>query len=138
MVDSDAFAELARVIATLNRRLDADIAAPLAEEGVPHEWLRVLEALSAADGAPMQQLADAALMNPTTLTKTIDRMIARALVYRAPDAQDRRRVLIFLTGQGRGLAAQLRAVSEARVRRLSERLDREQATALARALRALI
>jgi DNA-binding MarR family transcriptional regulator len=138
MSERDSFARLAHVIAAVNRQLDADVASGLAEEGLPVDWLRVLEALTEQDGQPMQRLAEAVLMNPTTLTKTIDRMIARALVYRAPDAEDRRRVLVFLSDHGRALAARLSDAAARRTRRLADNLRPEDARRIADALRALL
>lgn len=138
MSERDSFARLAHVIAAVNRQLDADVASDLADEGLPLDWLRVLEALTEQDGLPMQRLADAALMNPTTLTKTIDRMVARALVYRAPDVEDRRRVLIFLSVHGRALADRLAEAAARRTRRIAENLLPEDARRIADALRALL
>jgi DNA-binding MarR family transcriptional regulator len=138
MVERDSFSQLAHLIAAVNRRLEADMASDLADDGTPPDFLRVLEALTAQDGQPMQRLADAVLMNPTTLTKTIDRMVAQALVYRAPDPEDRRRVLIFLSDHGRSVEARLREAAALRTRRLSQNLDPEDARRIADALRTLL
>jgi DNA-binding MarR family transcriptional regulator len=136
--ENDSFARLARVIAAVNHRLDQDVASGLVEEGLPLEQMRVLEALTEADGQPMQRLAESVLSNPTTLTKIIDRMIAQALVYRAQDPEDRRRVLIFLSDHGRAVELRLRAAAARRTTRLAEALKPEDADRLADKLRALI
>jgi DNA-binding MarR family transcriptional regulator len=138
MAERDSFSQLAHLIAAVNRRLEADVASGLADDGTPPEFLRVIEALTAEDGQPMQRLAEAVLMNPTTLTKTIDRMVARAQVYRAPDPDDRRRVLIFLSDHGRAMEARLCDAAALRTRRLSENLDPEDARRIARVLRTLL
>ena len=138
MVERDSFSQLASLITAVNRLLEADVASGLADDRTPPDFLRVLEALTSEDGQPMQRLAKAVLMNPTTLTKTIDRMVARALVYRAPDPDDRRRVLIFLSDHGRAMEARLRDAAALRTRRLSENLAPEDARRIARALRTLL
>jgi MarR family transcriptional regulator, organic hydroperoxide resistance regulator len=42
-----------------------------------------------------------------TLTKIVDRLVDRALVYRRADDADRRRVLVFLSDHGRAEHARL-------------------------------
>ncbi len=48
----------------------------------------------------MGELAAAGLLSLPTATRIIDRMVSEALVYRAPDPEDRRRVLIFVSDKG--------------------------------------
>jgi DNA-binding MarR family transcriptional regulator len=55
----------------------------------------------------MGDLAEAALLNHPTLTKTIDRMVADSLVYRISDPRDRRKVLIFCSDRGKALVRRL-------------------------------
>lgn len=49
----------------------------------------------------MSEIAAHAMVPPPTLTKIVDRLVDRALVYRRPDEIDRRRVLVFLSEHGR-------------------------------------
>ena len=58
---------------------------------------------AASNGRSMGELAHAALLNHPTLTKTIDRMISQALVYRRVDPVDRRKILIFISDDGRAV-----------------------------------
>ena len=44
-------------------------------------------------------------MDAATMQGVIKRLLARALIDRKPDAQDRRRVVLSLTAEGRALAA---------------------------------
>ena len=48
----------------------------------------------------MGDLAEAVLMPHPTLTKAIDRLIDRSLVYRGHDPGDRRKVAVFLADRG--------------------------------------
>lgn len=71
----------------------------------PHElgldrW-RVLSCLADGEGHPMSEIADYAMVPAPTLTKIVDRLIDRSLVYRRVDEIDRRRVLVFLSPRGR-------------------------------------
>lgn len=76
------------------------------------EW-RVLASLVDKDGMMITHLARLALMEQSRLTKIIDQMDARGLVRRAADAEDKRRVRVHLTEDGRRLAQDL--VAKARV-----------------------
>ena len=60
---------------------------------MPVEYWRVLEVLADESGRPMTALAETISMRLPTLSKLIDRMVADALVQRAPDPSDLRRVL---------------------------------------------
>lgn len=105
--------KLAHLIAGVNRRLEAEIEERLRPEGVPIEQFRILRALAAHDGQAMGELAVAVLVDSPTLTKIVDRMVSNALVYRAPEPKDRRKVLIFLASKGKTLHARLAGLVEA-------------------------
>jgi DNA-binding MarR family transcriptional regulator len=49
----------------------------------------------------MTEIASHARVPAPTLTKIVDRLVDRALVYRRVDEVDRRRVLVFLSEHGR-------------------------------------
>lgn len=115
--------QLAWMIARVNRRLEEELADRLKPGGVPIEQFRILEALSQRGPQPMGALAAAALVERPTLTKIVDRMVAAGLVFRTPDAEDRRRVNIALAPEGAALYARLDAVSAEQERRISELLD---------------
>jgi len=85
---------LAYLLAQANREINRQLEARLRTEGVPVEQWRILKVLSDGNGRSMGELADSALLNHPTLTKTIDRMVADSLVYRISAPADRRKVLI--------------------------------------------
>jgi MarR family transcriptional regulator, organic hydroperoxide resistance regulator len=99
---------LAYLLAQANRKMTAQLESALREEGVQIEHWRILEVLSDEQGRSMGELAELVLMNHPALTKTIDRMVSRALVHRRADPADSRRVLVYVTDQGLELVARSR------------------------------
>lgn len=102
--------ELIDLISGVNRRLEQKVEAQLKPAGIPIEQYRILEALGARNGRSMGELADLVFVDSPTLTKIIDRMVAKAEVYRAPDTHDRRKVLIFISDKGAETLGYLRAL----------------------------
>ncbi|MBT2212589.1 MarR family winged helix-turn-helix transcriptional regulator [Actinomadura sp. NEAU-AAG7] len=84
------------------------------------------------------QLVKASMVTSGAITKRIDRMVAKDLVERVPDAVDRRTVRIRLTPHGRQTIDDLFALHIANETRLLQALDRDQADGLADALRILL
>ncbi len=60
----------------------------------------------------MRDLANVVLVDAASLTKVIDRMVVEALVFRAPDPEDRRKVLICLASKGKALYERLKILHE--------------------------
>ncbi|MDJ0950260.1 MAG: MarR family transcriptional regulator [Alphaproteobacteria bacterium] len=108
---------LSYLLAQADRQMHLQLDEHLRADGVQVEEWRILRTLSDGAGRSMGALAQQVLMNHPALTKMIDRMISRALVYRAPDPGDRRKVLVFISDRGRSLH-----------RKLSRKIDRHQAT----------
>ena len=130
--------QLAYIVASVNRQLEEELQEGLRPAGVPIEQLRVLEALDRGGALPMGALASHALVEPPTLTKIIDRMVSESLVFRSPDPNDRRRVLILLAPAGKALCKRLRRVSREQEERLVRQLPRDKANELRNLLRDLV
>jgi MarR family transcriptional regulator, organic hydroperoxide resistance regulator len=130
--------QLAYMIASLNRQLESELEDRLRPGGVPIEQYRILEVLDASEPAAMGEIAQQSLIEAPTLTKIVDRMVAEGLVYRAPDPNDRRRVLILATPAGKALFKRLRGVSTAQEQRIVDLLEGEKAAALRSLLKELI
>ncbi len=130
--------QLAYLIASLNRQFEADLAERLRPGGLPIEQFRILEVLDAKEPRAMGEIAAEALIETPTLTKVIDKMATEGLVYRAPDPEDRRRVLVLTTSEGKALYKRLRGASQAQERRISEVLEAEKAAELKNLLRELL
>jgi DNA-binding MarR family transcriptional regulator len=63
------------------------------------EW-RVLTALTIRPNIPMTEVAELASFDPTTLTRSVDRMARAGWVKRAPDPKDMRLTRLALTPAG--------------------------------------
>lgn len=130
--------QLAYMIASLNRQLETELEERLRPGGVPIEQFRILEVLDASEPLAMGEIASQSLIEAPTLTKIIDKMVAEGLVYRAPDPNDRRRVLILTAAGGKALFKRLRGVSTAQEQRLVEMLQSEKAAELKTLLRSMM
>lgn len=91
-------------IGRLSRRLDLARRESFAEHGIEPWEFDVLSALRRA-GEPYQlspgRLIRETLVTSGTMTNRIDRLTERGFVGRSPDPDDRRGVLVGLTGTGR-------------------------------------
>lgn len=130
--------QLAYMIASINRQLEAELEDRLRPGGVPIEQYRILEVLDASEPAAMGEIATQSLIEAPTLTKIVDKMVAEGLVYRAPDPNDRRRVLILTAPGGKALFKRLRGVSGAQEQRIMDLLEGEKAAQLRSLLKELI
>lgn len=107
MVTTGLGSSLAYLLSSAERLVNRGLAAALASEDVTVEQWRILRALADGRGHSMGDLAAAVLMPHPTLTKAVDRLIDRSLVYRGPSAGDRRRVAVFLSDRGADLLARV-------------------------------
>ena len=85
----------------------------------------------------MGELAEIVLMNPPTLTKLVDRMVANGLVHRQLAPEDHRRVRLVLTDAGLELVGKIRRQVEVQNEDIVERLGEENARLVQEALRSL-
>jgi DNA-binding MarR family transcriptional regulator len=88
---------LSQVAHECSRRIEQ----ALGPDGPTLDQWRVLALLADGAGHPMTEVAGHAMVPAPTLTKIVDRLVDRALVYRRADVADRRRVLVFLSEHGR-------------------------------------
>ena len=100
------------LLAASSEQASAQFHARIREHGlrVP-EW-RVLACLVDNDGMMITRLASLSLLEQSRMTRIIDQMVARGLLHRVTDSDDKRRVRIRLTETGREVATEL--VAEAR------------------------
>ena len=83
---------------------------------------RVL-ALLAEGSAASSSLADRLTVSPPSVTAVVDGLVARDLVVRTPDASDRRRLNLELTGRGRELLVDADASVNERLAAIAAHLD---------------
>ncbi len=101
------------------------------------EW-RVLACLADQDGAMITHLARIALAEQSRLTRIIAQMEQRGLLTRRNDPADGRRVRVFLTDQGRDLAATLVPQAREHETALLELLQGKEGAQLKPALKSLL
>lgn len=124
--------QIGYMIAKVDWHLDARRKASVGSVTLAVEQWRVLEILHERGGRSMSDLAQLAFVELPTLSKMIDRMVGDALVYRSPDAEDRRRVLIFLSDRGRACLQALLPTIKAEERAMAKRLGKTGLAALKR------
>ncbi len=83
-----------------NRR-SKDFAPALEALGISLSEWRALSVINRLDNCLMSELAEFTTVDRTTLTRTVDRLVAANLVERGTAASDRRQVVITLSPHGR-------------------------------------
>lgn len=121
----DPYQELVRLIARTQSRIEREINAVLQAEDMrltTQHW-SVLEELSATEGKSMGEIQKSTLINDSTLTKLVDRLITLNLAYRAPAAEDRRKVLILLSRIGVPFIDKIRSTIKDRQRHMFDNIS---------------
>ena len=77
----------------------------------PEEW-GLLNRLWEQDGRRQAELADATIRDRTTVTRLLDGMVAKGLVRRETDPDDRRAVQTWLTTKGRAMRRKLIPIAD--------------------------
>ena len=131
---ADDAPSLAMLLSEASRRASAELERVLSPEGLPVDQWRVLERLADGRGLTMTALAEELDVKLPALSKLIDRMVGGALVQRAQDPADQRRVLVYVSDIGLGKHRQLHD----RVRRIRRDLEERLGDARGRALRRLL
>ncbi len=85
----------------VGRYRDARLDRALKPIGLNTSRHRALSVIALLEPCPMTALADFSAVDRTTMTRTIDQLVAADLVVRATPATDRRQVLLSLTANGR-------------------------------------
>jgi DNA-binding MarR family transcriptional regulator len=128
-------------VSRLARHLDLARRAAFAEHGLDTWEFDVLSALRRA-GPPYAlspgRLVTQTLVTSGTMTNRVDRLEQRGLVARSPDPDDRRGVVVSLTGTGQAHVDAAMADLLERERALLHTLDPVEREALAAALRTLV
>lgn len=104
---------LVETLVLAQRRAVRGLAARLADDGCTLDQWRVLRALDDDEGHLMGELADSLQIAQPTLTRVVDGLVDSAWVYRRPSLEDRRRVAVHLSRQGRVRLGRLDAIVRA-------------------------
>ncbi|WP_425005615.1 MarR family winged helix-turn-helix transcriptional regulator [Mycolicibacterium sp. S3B2] len=88
---------------TLSRRVDDVVEAA----GLSADQWYTLDVIIRNDGVAMNDLARSLSIPPPTVTKFVDRLVTKALVFRLVDHEDRRRLLVHAARRGSEVHAAL-------------------------------
>lgn len=95
--------ELLKLLVLQGHRLHSAVsAAGATHQLTADEWL-ILDALHSHDGLPMSQISALTPPSGASLTRAVDRLVSRSLVYRTPSLTDRRKVEVRISDLGRNL-----------------------------------
>lgn len=101
----------------------------LARHGVTLDQWRVLRTLSENGPLAMSDLGSRTRITGPTLTRVVDRLVERSLLYRNVDPADRRRVVVHAAERGRELCESLEPpIADAERTGLSVLTESETAT----------
>src|SRR5438105_10787828 len=110
----------ARAVARLAKQVEVAIA-PLDLSLPQYRVLALLDDGSTASSVLARQLA----VSPPTVTAVVDGLVARSLVERRPDPEDRRRLTLLLTRDGKLVLAAADAAGETRLEEIAGGLQRD-------------
>ncbi|EAQ02299.1 transcriptional regulatory protein [Pseudooceanicola batsensis HTCC2597] len=114
---------LSYALAAAHRTVSNSLSERLKKHGMKIEAWRVMECLDAGDRLTMGQLAEQALVNPSTLSKLVDRMVLDGLVHRKVAEGDHRQVNLLLTSLGRARMIRIRQEVDEQDQTLTSLLD---------------
>jgi DNA-binding MarR family transcriptional regulator len=100
--------------------------------------LRVLAVLGDLGRTRSVRVAAALGLEPSTVTRLVDRLVTAGHVTRVMDPSNRSAVILELTGTGNSLVADVNAWRRAELRRILLRLDPGDRTALTATVRRLV
>ncbi|MCU1373547.1 MAG: MarR family transcriptional regulator [Actinomycetia bacterium] len=112
----------ARAAARLTRQVEQAVAAV----GLSVSQYRVL-AILAEERAAAGGLAERLAVRPPSVTSVVDGLVARGLMQRGVDADDRRRQVLEVTPAGERVLAEADEAVAGRLRELADRLDARRA-----------
>lgn len=119
---------------SVNHRIETALRS---EEFSAEQW-RVLDYLDETGPCTMSVLAQGTGTSGATLTRIIDRLVSRALVYRSADGDDRRRVLVLLSDRGQETADRVRPLVHGATDQGAARLTLDEREELTRLLRRMV
>lgn len=94
-------APLGRLLGRAERLVSRHLEPVLAADGLSVDQWHIVDLLADGAGHTMSEIAATIAVPGPTLTKLVDRLVDAAAVYRLVDVRDRRRVLAFLSDDGR-------------------------------------
>jgi DNA-binding MarR family transcriptional regulator len=128
---TDAVLAASRLLVGLSARSIASV-----DESITMPQFRLLVVLSRRGPVKLTALAEHLGVNPSTVTRMIDRLIAVGLVDRQVSPTSRREVIIDLTDDGASVVARVTQQWRRDIARIVNRMPERQRTALVAAFEA--
>lgn len=97
----DLTSYLFHILAVLSRHRDAELDRAMKDYGLTLALHRAVSVIAMHEPCSMRQLAEYSAIDRTTMTRTVDQLVAKGLTERATPSADRRQVLLTLTVAGR-------------------------------------
>ena len=94
-------------ILRVNRKFRDSITAIVAQEDLSLEGWLILSTMNENSGLSMSELSNMLGLRISGVSKNVDRLAKRALVYRQQDTYDNRRVLLFISDFGKEMIGRL-------------------------------
>ena len=138
MPDQDLSQYLAYLLASAHRRMRIGLSQSIGDAEFTEEHWRILHVLSDEQGRSMGELAELVLLNGPALTKNMDKLVSRGVVQRAADANDSRKVLVFISDFGLEVVTRLKERVDAHHDSLEEALGPRKTSQLKRLLESFI
>ena len=129
---------LAALLAQASHLISAEFHRVARQAGVPVAEWRILASLAGGQPLPVGQLAQIVIAPQPTVTRQLDRLVAKGLVERLAHASDRRLALVRTTPAGEALAATLVRQARTHERRVLAPFGPDRAAALKQMLREMI
>ena len=104
--------QICLLILRVNRKIRDSVTAVVSQENLSLESWLILSSLDEKGGMSVSELSDFLGMRISGVSKNIDRLVKRALLYRQQDTDDNRRVLLFVSDFGREKMARLESQIE--------------------------
>ncbi|HEX3815388.1 MAG TPA: MarR family transcriptional regulator [Mycobacteriales bacterium] len=100
-------AQMRRLLRELEHEVTRAMRINLDPAGLSVDEWAVITLLGDGNGHPMSEVIAAAGVPSPTATRIVDRLVSSALLHRAVDPEDRRRVVVVLSPRGTELHARL-------------------------------
>jgi len=130
-----AFRRLAR---RLHRQTGGLLWGRACVSGVTVAQGHVLLELEDMGEATVKELASALRVDKSTTSRTVDALVARGLVRKTTDTEDRRCLVLTLSRTGRGKVTEIDAMGDGNARRIFRIIPRERRRDIVECLRLLV
>jgi len=128
---TDAMLTASRLLVAVSARSIAAV-----DESISIPQFRLLVVLSSRGQQKVTELAVALGVNPSTATRTLDRLIEAGLVDRQTNPRSRREMLISLTQEGQRLVGEVTRRRREEIAAIVERMPQTHQRGIVRALNA--